>query len=248
MLGIVLLVVMAVCLGAVLLRAFKPRVVVVLQYQRGVLFNKGVLEKVLGPGRYWIPITKSVSSVDTRLQTLTLPGQEILTSDGLSLKVSLAGEYRIDEAERFLLTSVNPTGSLYTYAQQALRDAVGGLTFESLLATRTAISNQMLGLLAPQASSLGLELVKIEVRDVMLPGDLKRAYAQTIAAQQEGLANLERARAETASLRSLANAARLTQDHPGLLQLRAVQAIESSKGNTITLDLSDSNRKSESKG
>ena len=65
------------------------------------------------------------------------------------------------------------------------------------------------------------------------------AFAQTITAQKEALANLERARGETASLRSLANAARLMQDHPGLLQLRAVQAIESSKGNTITLGLPD---------
>ena len=80
---------------------------------------------------------------------------------------------------------------------------------------------------------MGLRLLKIEVRDLMLPGELKRAFAQTITAQKEALANLERARGETASLRSLANAARLMQDHPGLLQLRAVQAIESSKGNTI---------------
>jgi regulator of protease activity HflC (stomatin/prohibitin superfamily) len=101
----------------------------------------------------------------------------------------------------------------------------------------------MLELLAPRAVALGISLQKIEVRDIILPGDLKRAFAQTISAQKEGLANLERARGETASLRSLANAAKLMQDHPGLLQLRAIQAIEASKGNTITLGLADSREK-----
>jgi regulator of protease activity HflC (stomatin/prohibitin superfamily) len=93
------------------------------------------------------------------------------------------------------------------------------------------------------AATLGLRLLEIEVRDLMLPGDLKRAFAQSITAQKESLASLERARGETASLRSLANAARLMREHPGLLQLRAIQAIESSKGNTITLGLPDSHDK-----
>jgi hypothetical protein len=101
------------------------------------------------------------------------------------------------------------------------------------------VVERVLDLLVPQADALGLRLLKIEVRDLMLPGEIKRAFAQNITAQKEGLASLERARGETASLRSLANAARLMQDHPGLLQLRAVQAIESSKGNTIVLGLPD---------
>jgi hypothetical protein len=108
-----------------------------------------------------------------------------------------------------------------------------------ILATLSTINTRMRDLLAPQADALGLRLLKIEVRDLILPGELKRAFAQTITAQKEALASLERARGETASLRSLANAARIMQDHPGLLQLRAVQAIEASKGNTIALGLPD---------
>jgi hypothetical protein len=91
----------------------------------------------------------------------------------------------------------------------------------------------------PAVSGLPLP-TKFQSRLTTNPGELKRAFAQTVTAQKEGLASLERARGETASLRSLANAARLMQEHPGLLQLRAIQAIESSKGNTITLGLPDS--------
>jgi regulator of protease activity HflC (stomatin/prohibitin superfamily) len=213
--------------------------IIILQYQRGVLFSKGVVEKVLDPGPHWITISKSITVIDIRLQTLNVAGQEILTADGLSLKISLAGEYQIGNPERFLLASISATSTLYTYAQQTLRDVVAELSFDTILATRSAINTRMRDLLAPQADTLGLRLLKIEVRDLMLPGELKRAFAQTITAQKEGLASLERARGETASLRSLANAARLMQDHPGLLQLRAVQAIESSKGNTIALGLPD---------
>ena len=96
----------------------------------------------------------------------------------------------------------------------------------------------MLEPLAPKAHRLGMEVTSLEIRDIILPGEIKRAYAQVLTAQKESLAALERARGETAALRSLANAARLMQEYPGLLQRRAVQAIESSKGNTLTLELS----------
>ncbi len=224
-------------------RVVKPKRVVVFEYQRGAVFKRGKLERIATPGVYWIGIAHSITLIDTRLQVLNVAGQEVLTSEGLSLKLTLAGEYKVDDPERYLLMSVSPAVNLYNDAQQALREAVAGLSFESILATRIAINARMLELLAPQAAALGLSLQKIEVRDVILPGELKRAFAQTLTAQKEGLANLERARAETASLRSLANSAKLMQDHPGLLQLRAIQAIEASKGNTITLGLADSREK-----
>jgi regulator of protease activity HflC (stomatin/prohibitin superfamily) len=70
---------------------------------------------------------------------------------------------------------------------------------------------------------IGVKLLSVEIRDLMLPGDLKRIFAQEVQARKEGLAALERARGERAALRSLANAARLVQDNPALLQLRLLQ-------------------------
>ena len=78
---------------------------------------------------------------------------------------------------------------------------------------------------AERMGEIGIELLSVDVRDVMVPAELKRAYAAVVAARQEGAVSLERARGETAALRSLANAGRLLDDHPGLLSLRLVQEL-----------------------
>jgi hypothetical protein len=86
---------------------------------------------------------------------------------------------------------------------------------------------------------IGIELLSVDVRDVMVPAELKRAYAAVVAARQEGAVSLERARGETAALRSLANAGRLLDDHPGLLSLRLVQELGAHGGNTVVLGVPD---------
>src|SRR4029079_7215338 len=85
----------------------------------------------------------------------------------------------------------------------------------------------------------GVKLVRVAVRDIMIPASLRDAFGAATIAQKQGAAALERARSEVASMRALANAARMAQDHPALLQLRALQAIQASEGkNTLVLDLS----------
>lgn len=165
-----------------------------------------------------------------------MPGQEILTSDGIAVKVSAALEYAVTDPSKMLNSSTNFVALVYSQAQVSLRSAVGESSLDELLAGREAISARLLALLSPSVAELGAELSSARVLGIMLPADVRRAYAQAVTAQKEGVAALERARGETAALRSLANAARTMQDHPGLLQLRAVQAIEASKGNT-TLEL-----------
>jgi hypothetical protein len=84
---------------------------------------------------------------------------------------------------------------------------------------------------------LGLKLILADVKDMMFSGEMKKAFAQVVKAQKEGQAALEKARGETAALRNLANAARIMDDNPNLLQLRALQALAESGGNTLVLGL-----------
>lgn len=221
------------------LRTFKPRIVTIFEYQRGVMYAEGRLSKILEPGRHWASTRTQVVPVDMRTQLMQMPGQEIITTDGIAVKISAYVEYAITDPALSINSTNNLAGLLYSQAQQALRSAVSEITFESLLVSRTAIGTQLIELLTPRAATLGIGVSAAQIRDIMLPSDIRRAYTQAITAQKEGLAALERGRAEVASLRALANAARMLQEHPGLLQLRAVQAIETSKGNhTLKLDLS----------
>jgi regulator of protease activity HflC (stomatin/prohibitin superfamily) len=126
------------------------------------------------------------------------------------------------------------TAELYTAVQVALRLVVAARTLEELLAGRDGLGAALLPLVADRAARLGREVLDLEVRDLGVPAELRNASLRVLTAKHEGLAALERARGETAALRSLANAARLAQDVPALLQLRTLRAVETG-GATVVL-------------
>ncbi len=168
---------------------------------------------------------------------MTVPGQEVLSSDSISLRVSIAATYRVSDPQ----VAVNDVGSypeaLYLKLQLALREIVGGAEIDDFLARRADFSRQLAELAAGPVSELGLELVSADIKDIMFPGALKEVFAQVVKARKEGQAALEKARGETAALRNLANAARLLERNPALMQLRVVQSVEGSRGNTVILGM-----------
>jgi regulator of protease activity HflC (stomatin/prohibitin superfamily) len=85
---------------------------------------------------------------------------------------------------------------------------------------------------------------EVQVRDFMMAGNLKNAFADVVIARQKGLAALEKARGETAAVRSLANSAQLMEKHPGIMQLRLLQAVENSAGNRVVIALDPERGKS----
>jgi regulator of protease activity HflC (stomatin/prohibitin superfamily) len=126
-------------------------------------------------------------------------------------------------------------GAMYSFVQIALREAVASRTIDNVLERREEIGPEIVQRCSDDIRSIGLEVISIDVRDLMFPGPLKKTFAQVIEARQQGLAALEKARGETAALRSLANAARMVESNPALLQLRLVQQLESSRGHTVVL-------------
>lgn len=120
--------------------------------------------------------------------------------------------------------------------QIALREVVAAMTGDEVLAKRSEIGAQVLERSREPVAALGLELKAVDVRDLMLPAATKRLYAQIVEARQRGLAALEQARGETAALRSLASAANLIEKSPTLFQLRLLQQMEASSGNTFVIE------------
>jgi hypothetical protein len=88
-----------------------------------------------------------------------------------------------------------------------------------------------------KAEELGLRLISVGLKDIMFPGKLKDVFAQVVSARKEGLAALYKARGETAALRNLANAAKMIESNPSLMQLRILQALGGSSGNSLVLGL-----------
>jgi regulator of protease activity HflC (stomatin/prohibitin superfamily) len=120
----------------------------------------------------------------------------------------------------------------YLAAQLVLRNAISTMTLERTLSGPASIDTSLTLALSPVADELGLNLRSAAVRDFAVRGELKRAVADVVAARLSGQAALERARSETGAIRSLANAAQAVANNPVLLQLRLIQQMETSSGNT----------------
>ena len=234
--GVTVLVLLALLAARTLLE-----VVTVFEYQRGLKFVNGRLAGLVEPGRYvlWRP-TQRIRVVDVRESILPIPGQEVVTSDGVSVKLSLATRYRIANPVTAYTKIDDVVSASYVLIQVAVREVVGSMGIDEVLERRESIGPAVQDRSAEPVRALGVELVSVQVKDLMFPGPLKKVFAQVTEARQQGLAALEKARGETAALRSLANAARMVESNPSLLQLRTLQQLTSSTGNTLIVGLPQS--------
>ena len=234
-----LILVLAVIAIALLVRAF-VKVVTIHDYERGLRYRNGRFTGLVAPGSHLaIRPFSEVQILDGRPAFLTVEGQEVLTSDGVAVKVSLAARYVVGDPVAAVTSDQDFRRAIYIELQLGLRDALAQGTLEEIFAARSKIGPAVMERTASSLARLGVELLGVEVRDLMVPGELKRLFAGVVAARKEGEASLERVRAETAALRSLANAGRMVEDNPGLLQLRMLQQVGGSTGNTVLLSMPD---------
>ena len=215
--------------------------VVVHDHEAGLLLSRGRVSGLLSTGRHWLwRRTSELHLVDTRLQLLTVSAQEVLTKDGVPVKISLTASYQVTDVRTALTTVDCHLTALYLAAQLALRDCSGRLELEELLGERGALDASLTDSVQAEARLLGIEVRRLAVKDLMVGGDLKRALTEVARARAEGRAKLERARGETAALRNLTNAARLLEEHGGLRDLRLLetaQAVAAGEGNSLVLGL-----------
>ena len=204
----------------------------------GLLYHRGKFVEVLGAGRHirW-GRHYTVDAQDVRKAALLVAGQDVLTADNVGLKVSLLVSYQVTSPVQAAHETQNWQGDLYNVAQLALRTVVSGVAVEALLNQCLEIGAQLLARAQPEAANIGINVNAVEVKDVMFPADLKRAFADVLKAKQEGQAALERARGESAALRNLANAARVLEGNPALMNLRLMQSLSAAQnaGNTLVL-------------
>ncbi len=210
------------------------------QGHAGLLYQRGEFVEVLRTGehiRWGRKFTLGVA--DLRKTSLLVAGQEVLTSDNVGLKTSLLVTYQVIDPVKAAHETQNWQGDLYNAAQIAFRAVAGGVTLETLLGQRLDIGTQLLARVQPDAAKVGISVTAVEVKDVTLPNDLKRAFAEVLKAKQEGQAALERARGESAALRNLANGARVLEGNPALQNLRLMQTLTAAQhaGNTFVLGM-----------
>jgi regulator of protease activity HflC (stomatin/prohibitin superfamily) len=206
----------------------------------GLLYQHGKFAIQLAAGRHirW-GRGFTVTLQDLRKALLAVTGQEVLTSDNVSLKANLSVSYEITDPVKAIHVTQHWPSDVHNLVQLALRAVVGGLPVESLPTQRQDLAAKLLALVQPEATKFGVRVHAVELKDLMYPSELKRAFAESLKARQEGQAALERARGESAALRNLANAARVLEGNPELMNLRLLQSLTAAQaaGSTLVLGM-----------
>ncbi|MGI4894651.1 MAG: SPFH domain-containing protein, partial [Janthinobacterium lividum] len=138
----------------------------------------------------------------------------------------------VDPTE-FLTVSASPVDDLRLAAQFAARDWIGARPMDEVLARRAEATADLTIEVATAGRRVGVEVLEVSLRDLSVPGEVRRALLDTAVARLQAGARLERARGETAALRALANGTRVLQENPALLQLRTVQAAVEGGGRIV---------------
>jgi len=185
----------------------------------------GTPTRVLEPGRHRRARRGTYVVVDLREQLLAVSPQEILTVDGVQVRVSAAVRWTVADPVAWLERAADPLGLVYLGTQVALRDAVAGLTLDTVAQRGSGLDAAALtAAVASVARPVGVAVTEVVVKDVIVPAEVRAATLELATARQRGAAQLEAARAETAALRSLANGAKLLDEHPALARMRLVQS------------------------
>ena len=197
--------------------------------QKGMLYVDGKYVETKPPGvyRYWkTNALVTMRTVDTRLQSVEVLGQEILTKDKAGIRINFYGQYQIVNYEKTVLEVKDYYKQLYAAMQLVLRSYISGMTLDQLLANKEQVGPYVVKELSMTAARLGLEFVAGGIKDVILPGDVKEIMNQVLVAQKRAQANTIMRQEETASTRSLLNTAKLMESNGMLLKLKEMEYME----------------------
>ena len=195
-------------------------------WEQGLARKAGAPTRVLAPGRHWRRPGVDYRRIDVRERLDQTAPQEVLTADGVTVKAIAVVRWRVGDPVRFTEATTDAFAVVYLAVQLALRDALAQVETDALVRTARAEALASVQSAARGAGeSVGVEVLGVVLKDVVLPSELRAAYAEVVTGRQRAVAQLEAARAETAALRSLANGAKLLDEHPALARLRAIEAL-----------------------
>lgn len=182
----------------------KPRELIVRETHRALWYEDGKLVRELGPGRYEYPkapwLKRSpqidVKLVDIRERDLTIKGQEILTADKVSLRVSILVQFRVTDPKAALHEVENYEERLYSDVQLAARRSLASMSLDEILTNRNKLSEEILADVKETAAGYGVAIRRADVKDLIFPGNLQEIMNQVLAAQRQSEAKLVQARTQ----------------------------------------------------
>jgi regulator of protease activity HflC (stomatin/prohibitin superfamily) len=196
------------------------------EYERGVIFRLGRLIAQKGPGLiYLIPIVDRMVRVDLRTVTLTVPPQEVISKDNVTVRVNAVAYFRVIDPNRAVTEVENFLLATSQIAQTTLRSVLGKAELDSLLSERERLNVELQQIIDEQTEPWGVKVSTVEVKDVELPADMQRAIARQAEAERERRAKIIAADGEFQAAEKLSEAANIISRNPATLQLRYLQTL-----------------------
>jgi len=207
------------------------------EYQRGVKFQLGKFVKVVKPGwRLIIPIFQSMVKVDMRIKAVDVPFQEAITKDNVSAKINAVIYYKVSDAAKAFLEVENFWFATSQLAQTTMRNVVGEMELDELLANREAAAEKIKEIVDKATDPWGIKVESVELKDVILPDDMQRVIAKQAEAERERRSVIIKSGGEVIAAENLAKAAQMLHAQPGALHLRTLNTLNdlsSDQSNTV---------------
>lgn len=207
------------------------------QYERGVRFTQGKFSGMMEPGwRIVWPIFQSYQKVDIRTKAVDVPDQEAITKDNVSTRISAVIYYRIINAQKSILEVEDFFYAVHQLAQTTMRNVIGEVELDELLADRDSVAKRIKEIVGETIGNWGLDVNSVELKDIILPENMKRTMAKQAEAERERRATIINSEGEVIAAENLAKAADLMASKPGALHLRTLNSINdisSDQSNTV---------------
>lgn len=196
------------------------------QYEKGVMFTLGKFTGIKEAGwRIVVPIFQSMYKVDIRTKAVDVPDQEVITRDNIPVRINAVVYYKIMDASKSILAVEDYYYATSQVAQTTMRNFVGERSLDDLLQKRAEIAEQIKKRVDILTDPWGIDIESVELKDVIIPEDLKRTISKEAEAEREKRAVIINAEGNKIAADNLAAAARKLNEVPGALHLRTLQTI-----------------------
>mgnify|MGYP003978908227 CR=1 FL=1 len=214
---------------------------VIKEYERGILFTFGKYTKLMTPGlKVIIPIVQTFQKVDLRVKAVDVPDQDAMTGDNISTKINAVIYYKISDAKKAILEVEHYNYAISQLAQTTMRNVVGEVELDELLAKRDKVSGKIRKIVDEATDPWGIKVDAVDLKDIVLPEDMKRVIGKQAEAEREKRAVIIKAQGEVMAADNMAKAAKTLSEAPGALHLRTLQSINdksSDQSNTVIFAL-----------
>jgi regulator of protease activity HflC (stomatin/prohibitin superfamily) len=207
------------------------------EYERGVVLTMGRFTGIKTPGwKIIIPVFQQMKKVDMRVKAVDVPDQKALTKDNVSVGVNAVIYYKMVDAGKSVLNIENVHYAILQLAQTTMRNVIGEVTLDQLLAERSHISEKIQTVVEATCIEWGIDISTVELKDIALSHDMERTIGKVAEAQRERQATIIASEGEVMASENMAKAAAMLAATPGALHLRTLQSINdmsSDQSNTV---------------